>query len=1412
MQLVAETPDGGARDVDVQIRTPDATVADLMEALGYRADSAARGMRVDSRFLHADLALGEAGLHDGAVVYPALGPGRDGPRRHDGPVLAVVGGLQAGRLIQLAAGTNVVGRDPSADVSLTSSTVSARHSALEVDGIGQVTVSDLGSRNGTWIGAEPVMTPRELSAGDILRVGAAQLTLIDQPPQDRPLGLDPLRHLGATGNIPFNRPPRPAFPPAFEPLALPSPPRGESQRQPFSWAALLTPLVFGAVMAFISPYFALFALLSPIMLLGNWWESRHRGAKISRSEAMRYEQELAMFRERVELMRQTRARQLRDELPDPAEVLRRASAPSVRLWERRAGHDDFLRLSAGLGDVPWQPPLAQGDRPLEVRKLLAEQGNLPRVPVAVELADGGVVGIVGDREGALALARSLVCQAAVHHGPADLAVAILADGDEAGEWDWAKWLPHTRDLGGGDGARLLAGRQVDGEALLRGLLEGQEGREGGPVLLTVVDAVGLTEGRNAPARAVLRGAAGAAAGIVIAPTADRLPAVTTTVVELRDGHGTADLRRPQRGEAVEGLLAAGMDAATARTCATALARFEDPEVDVPGGSLPGRVDLVTLMACNPFGPEEILARWRAGGGDHGVVAPIGVAEDGTFTIDLVRDGPHGLLGGTTGSGKSELLRTLVVALALIADPDHLTFVLIDYKGGSAFDECARLPHVVGMVTDLDEHLGARALRCLEAELRHRERVLREAGAPDLPSYLQLPVAHTAPLPRLMVVIDEFATLAGELPDFIDALVGIAQRGRSLGVHLLLATQRPSGAVNDNIRANTNLRIALRVQDSADSTDVIGVPNAAQISRSQPGRGYVRLGPGEVVPIQTALVTGVTREDANPIEVLPFRFGPRPPTAPQPAAEATDDAPSDLTRIVAAVRTAFEAAGMRPPRQPWPPPLPTDLPLSSLLETAALPSDTVPVALADNPDAQAQYPTGWRWEEGNLLLYGLGGSGTTTTLASLALSLAVHSSPDRLHLYVLDFGAGELQQLTNLPHTGAVVGATDRERQLRLIRFLREELGRRRQLGAARSDEPRIVLLLDGYSAFRADFDDPVTQSAVDDVTRIFAEGPELGISGVASADRVGAVPTALAATVAQKWLFRLADPYDYSAFGVRPGNVPPLPPGRAIAAASGRVIHVGRPTPSLTEAVASLAADLAPPVRPPAALGTLPQLVAPEPLAASARFDASPWLLPIGIAEYSLGPAALRLYEGEHALIAGPARSGRTGALCALARLVRTAGEGIRLTGVAPRPSQLRDSGDLDILVDDGDRISEVLQALGVNPRPQLVLVDDAEALDDPQGAFEQLLRRRRPDVHLIVAGRADVLRSLYGHWTQSVRRSKCGVLLRPDVDLDGDLLGVRLPRRAPVAMTVGRGWLVHNGEVEFVQLATLADDGHRPV
>ncbi len=286
----------------------------------------------------------------------------------------------------------------------------------------------------------------------------------------------------------------------------------------------------------------------------------------------------------------------------------------------------------------------------------------------------------------------------------------------------------------------------------------------------------------------------------------------------------------------------GSATAGAQRFARALAPLRDATPDDQQSALPAAARLLDLLPFDATDAVALETSWRVS--PRGTRVVLGVGEDGEpLVVDLAADGPHTLVAGTTGAGKSELLQTLVAGLALANRPDEMSFVLVDYKGGAAFRDCARLPHTVGTVTDLDGHLTERALRSLGAELRRRETVLRSAGCKDLDDYLATAPAGSPPLARLVLVVDEFATLVEELPDFVGGLVGIAQRGRSLGVHLVLATQRPGGVVSADIRANTSLRIALRVTDPAESTDVVDVRDAADIPRANPGRAVLRAGPG-----------------------------------------------------------------------------------------------------------------------------------------------------------------------------------------------------------------------------------------------------------------------------------------------------------------------------------------------------------------------------------------------------------------------------------------------------------------------------------------------------------------------------------------------------------------------------------------
>jgi S-DNA-T family DNA segregation ATPase FtsK/SpoIIIE len=348
----------------------------------------------------------------------------------------------------------------------------------------------------------------------------------------------------------------------------------------------------------------------------------------------------------------------------------------------------------------------------------------------------------------------------------------------------------------------------------------------------------------------------------------------------------------------------------------------------------------------------------------------------------------------------------------------------------------------------------------------------------------------------------------------------------------------------------------------------------------------------------------------------------------------------------------------------------------------------------------------------------------------------------------------------------------------------------------------IVLLIDNYSGFTAEYQDIATVNVVDELGRIFSDGPEVGILTVLSGDRAGAIPPALASLTQQRLLLRLSDPQDYSAFGITRRQVPRFTPGRALIAETAQVVQVARPSPSLGAAVAATAAAAPVATRPVPGVGVLPDAVPATAVASAARIGVPPWFIPLGIGERDLGPAGLTLFEGDHAIVAGPARSGKSSVLCTLAEVVARAQCGIICVGIAPRRSPLRESPDLDDLATEPADITALLGAIAADGRPHIVLIDDADALDNGDGTISTLLRRGRPDVHIVAAARADALRPLYGHWTQTVRGSKLGLLLRPNLDLDGELLGTPLPRRAPVAMRDGRGYLVESSGLDILQAA----------
>ncbi|MEO7371125.1 MAG: FtsK/SpoIIIE domain-containing protein, partial [Ilumatobacteraceae bacterium] len=710
--------------------------------------------------------------------------------------------------------------------------------------------------------------------------------------------------------------------------------------------------------------------------------------------------------------------------------------------------------------------------------------------------------------------------------------------------------------------------------------------------------------------------------------------------------------------------------------------------------------------------------------------------------------------GTTGAGKSELLRTLVVGLAVGSSPEHLTFVLIDYKGGSTFDACARLPHVVGVVTDLDDHLASRALRSLHAELRRRERLLRGVGAADLAAYRRL--APDSVLPRLVVVIDEFAALVSEQPDFLHALVGIAQRGRSLGVHLILATQRPSGVISDDIRANTNLRLALRLHDAADAIDVVGDRAPAAIPRGLAGRAVMRLGPDEILTFQTARCT-----------------------TPVP------DGGTELDLLVAAVCDATVLIGSRPPMSPWLPPLAPVVPVD-----APKVADCI-VGVADDPDGQRVVPLRWDRTEGHLLLAGAAGCGATSTLVLLGTATAIDGSGS--HLYVID-GRGDhaLAVFESSPWCGGVVRLHERERMTRLVNRLGQELARR----VARPAAPKhpIVVLIDGLDAVRASLDDLETATEFEALEAIFALGAAHDVTVICAVERAAAVPAGVIACCAQRWVFNLADPLDAVGLGVTPVDVPGPQPGRVFVAAAGleaQLMHGAIPLPACVDGAVPTPIECLPAALP----------VADLPIG---RGHADGTLLPLGLGFGDGRVCSVDVPDGEHMMIIGPARSGRSTALQRIICAWRDAYPDGWWRIIAPRRTSL----------DDRNRhraFAEIIDDIPTSG-PVLIAIDDAELVDDVGGALATLAASRRAGLMIVASGKPDSLRQSYGHWTGVVRRSRLGLVTSASNDLDGDLLGASLPRRLPIPARAGLAWLIADGEVVLTQIAIGSAAPHSAV
>ena len=1387
--------------------------------------------------------LAEAGLRAGSVI--ALGPAES----TDGRLLAaaridVVAGPDAGRQVDIPAGVSTVGRGSGATLRLSDFLVSKLHARIVVSDV--VEIVDAGSANGVYVGGGAIQRA-VLGAADVAVIGESVLKVT------RLESVGPAGPSGVT--IPFNRSPRIVAVHPSRRVEAPTPPEALSPAR-FPTIALIAPLVMGAVLfaATHSLLSLVFVALSPLLMIGTYVDKRFTDRK-------RLATQTAEFRIAVDLLvddltrGQDEERRARlEEVSSTAEAFAGAVALSPLLWSRRPEHASFLTLRVGTGSAPSRTTLTMPPRGKSVTEFWTELegvrgrfADVTGVPVLVDLRAAGAVGVAGERALVDDIARGLVAQLVCMHSPAELVLTAVASSESSTRWDWLKWLPHVASAHSPLGGHHLASSPAAGLALVTRLEElVATRRAAGRSAEAPLPAVVLVVEDDAPVergRLVRLAEEGPTSGVHVlwcASSVEQLPAACRMFVSAGFGM-TARVGLVPDGAWTD-VLCEPLDLRIAAQLGRRLAAVVDAGAPVLDESdVPRSVSYLALAGAEiASDPTAVVERWRetcsivdrTGGApvrrqhDATLRALVGQGSDREFMLDLRTQGPHALVGGTTGAGKSEFLQTWVLGMAAAHSPDRVSFLFVDYKGGAAFADCVNLPHAVGLVTDLSPHLVRRALTSLRAELRRREHLLNRKQAKDLLALERLGDPEAPP--ALVIVVDEFAALAKDVPEFVDGVVDVAQRGRSLGLHLILATQRPAGVIKDNSRANTNLRIALRMADEHDSTDVLGSPLAAEFDPSVPGRGAVRTGPGRIAMFQTGYAGG--RFDSAPVKAAvtleSLAFGPGEPwdvpLDPSTGTGPDDTGPTDIARTVAAIAAAALLAGVPAPRRPWLPEL------AAVYDVAALGAQTdaqLVLGVVDVPAHQEHRTLHYRPDDGSIVVFGTGGSGKSTTLRTLAADAGLAADGGPVHVYGLDFGAGGLAMLECLPHVGSVVAGNDHERVSRLLRQLRETLeersaryakarsgtiGEYRQL-TGRADEPRILLLLDGLSAFRDAYESEVGGAAVFGAfQRIVAEGRPLGVHVAMSAERPGALPTSLAGSVQRRLVLRQADENAYGVLDV-PKDVlgPQSAPGRGVLGGTTEELQVavlgGSTNPAeQAQHLDRLAARLraagvpdAPPVRRlssfidraslPATVGGLPVL---------------------GVADDTLEPIAFDPHGTF--MLAGLPGSGRTTVLGSLSVALRTSAPDGRLYYVGNRRSPVHAAGvwtDVAVTVDEAVALARSLVPdLTEAPVSGMGIVLVIESITDFLGgpaeqALTEAVRAARRADHFVLA---ESETSTWGSaWplVAEVRNGRRGLVLQPD-HLDGDaLFRTPFPRMARAEFPPGRGVVVESGKIRRVQV-----------
>lgn len=982
-------------------------------------------------------------------------------------------------------------------------------------------------------------------------------------------------------------------------LEIPNPPNAYEKPE-ISWFAILAPpavmLVISVLLAMTMRSNSMFMMLSISMTIMTLLVSLTSAAsqikkykKKKKEREQKYLQFIADSRSELQLAREQQIKAMNEMNPDPNACLQRIQELDNRLWERTPSSPDFLSLRLGVGSVPAalrinytkQAIIMETDPLLmEPQRLALEFDRVQGVPVSVDLIASEIVGIAGEEDKTFEMVTQMLLQLITHHGYDDVRVVILASEEGLEKWDWLKHLPHLWSEGYGI-RFLLCGKAIAHAVFgeLNTVFKEREMKKLGgiplPHYVFIVEEPSLLEEEPINKFLYNKCASLGISSIYMAKHQAYLPMNCKQVILVQGK--TGELADRETGEKTT----FNPDSVNLQQLSEAARRMAPLRIKNSGGSftLPTSLTLLDMLQAKKKGEVDLRSRWNINKPFQGMSVPIGAKAGGSlFHLDMheTGHGPHGLVAGTTGSGKSELLQSIIISLAINYHPHDVVFVLIDYKGGGMADIFQGMPHLVGTITNLGGNQTTRALLSIKSELMRRQRLFSEFGVNNIDKYQKLYYSrneggHMPAIPHLIMIADEFAELKQDQPDFMKELVSAARVGRSLGVHLILATQKPAGVVDDQIWSNSKFKICLKVQDERDSKDVIKRPDAAMIK--EPGRAFIQVGNDEIFELFQSTYSGADYDPEGELQKSENKVkriyeislnGRMEQIYPRYEEKIVKhELPSQLGAMVEHIVKTAERSDIEALKGPWLPPLPELVYLDGVLGSGVEIGHwteqenllKVPVGRLDDPRSQSQDVLEIDFaNEGNLFIYGASGTGKTEFLKTLCMSMAHYYSTEDVNIYIMDFGGNSLRIFEKLPHVGGVMTIEEKTKIDQFVMFLFREMEERKvlfeQSGSSGFNAYRhggrklasIVLMIDNYFALSESYEDLDAHMML-----LAREGTKYGIYLVATASNAAFVRYKFSVNFKLAVTFQMTDKGDYDGVVGRTEGLEPMKvPGRGL--------------------------------------------------------------------------------------------------------------------------------------------------------------------------------------------------------------------------------------------------------------------------